>query len=292
MHKRKLFFLLPIFLLIQCKQNSSDNFDDKKSSYSLKSIEKIEVQYSFFDGNKKNIDSFRNTFNPQQFSILLAVNRIDSTHFKTVDTLIIPNNFEAQLTQYSPFPVSLPFLSEVKKIIFFSYSTQSFAVYNSGSLAHWGPTNMGSKKYPTPVGMYYANWKAEETKSTFNDEWILKWNVNLENKEGIGWHQYTMPGFPASHSCLRLLESDAKYLYDWVDEWVLLDEENVLSKGTPVIVFGTYPYGKRKPWMALINNHHSLDISEEILSKEVSPYLKELSKWELKKDSINSVTKN
>jgi hypothetical protein len=49
------------------------------------------------------------------------------------------------------------------------------------------------------------------------------------------------------------------------------------------MVFGTYPYGKRKPWMALINNSHSLDISEETLSKEVSPYLKELSKWELKR---------
>jgi hypothetical protein len=223
MHKRKLYFLLPIFLLIQCKQNSFDKFDDKKSSDSLKSIEKIEVRYSFFVGNKKNIDSFRNTFNPQQFSILLALNRIDSTHFNTVDTLLIPNNFEAQLTQYSPFPVSLPFLSGVKKIIFFSYTTQSFAIYNSGVLAHWGPTNMGSKKYPTPLGMYYANWKAEETKSTFNDEWILKWNVNLENKEGIGWHQYTLPGFPASHSCLRLL-ADAKmqiFMIGWMNGYYL-----------------------------------------------------------------------
>jgi hypothetical protein len=30
----------------------------------------------------------------------------------------------------------------------------------------------------------------------------LRWNFNIENKLGVGWH--SLPGYPASHSCLRL----------------------------------------------------------------------------------------
>ena len=84
--------------------------------------------------------------------------------------------------------------------------------------------------------MYFTNWKAEQTTSTFNDEWDLKWNFNIENKEGIGFHQYALPGYPASHSCLRLKEADAKYLYTFADQWELKGTDDIKAKGTPVIV--------------------------------------------------------
>jgi hypothetical protein len=29
---------------------------------------------------------------------------------------------------------------------------------------------------------FFTNWKAEETTSTFDDEWDLRWNFNIENK--------------------------------------------------------------------------------------------------------------
>ncbi len=91
-------------------------------------------------------------------------------------------------------------MKNIDKIIFFSYPTQVFATYENGDLVYTGPTNMGRKKDPTPTGLFYSNWKAEETTSTFNDEWDLKWNFNIENKLGVGWHQYSLPGYPASHS--------------------------------------------------------------------------------------------
>jgi len=281
-------FCLPLLLLFaQCHSGNENNIKDEKPKVE-KPKEPIEIKYSAFSIKKGRGDSIKKYYTPQQFSIILALNRIDSAHINSPDTLIIPDNFEAELIQYSPFPVSLSFLSEVKKIIFFSYSSQSFAVYNSGVLVHWGPTNMGSKKHPTPTGIYYANWKAEETKSSFDDEWILKWNVNLDNKEGVGWHQYTLPGFPASHSCLRLLEADAKFLYDWVDEWKLVDKENIETNGTPTVIFGAYPFGKPKPWLALLQNAHILDINEDLLKKEVAPFLADIKHWEQKRDSVNA----
>jgi hypothetical protein len=85
-----------------------------------------------------------------------------------------------------------------------------------------------SEKHKTPL--FFTNWKAEETTSTFDDEWDLRWNFNIENKLGVGWHQYSLPGYPASF----LLETSGKdqTLYEWADEWQLADSETVKVKGT------------------------------------------------------------
>lgn len=124
------------------------------------------------------------------------------------------------------------------------------------------------KKDPTPTGLFFTNWKAEKTTSTFNDEWELKWNFNIENKKGVGFHQYELPGYPASHSCLRLLEKDAKFLYTFADEWILKDKENVKVKGTPVVVFGSYNFDGPKPWLQLASDPKALNISESEIEKK------------------------
>ncbi|MBS1689821.1 MAG: L,D-transpeptidase, partial [Bacteroidetes bacterium] len=130
--------------------------------------------------------------------ILLAVNRTDSAHITELKSLIIPEKLNGNVNQYSPFPASAACLKDVRKIILFSYPAQYFGAYEYGQLVYTGQTNMGREKDTTPTGLFYTNWKAEETHSTFNDEWDLKWNFNIENKEGIGFHQYSLPGYPAS----------------------------------------------------------------------------------------------
>jgi len=205
--------------------------------------------------------------------IVLAANRTDKAGFFQMDSVIVPLDMNGDLAYYLPFPLEVPYLKDVNKIIYFSYPTQTFATYEKGILTYTGPTNMGRKKDPTPTGLFFANWKAEETTSTFNDEWDLRWNVNIENKEGVGWHQYSLPGYPASHSCLRLQENDARYLYEWVDQWVLGDKETVLLKGTPVIVFGSYNFDGPRPWLQLVANPHALDISEAEIETQTAAHL-------------------
>ena len=117
---------------------------------------------------------------------------------------------------------------------------------------------MGKKATPTKMGLTFTNWKKEIAISTVNSDWKLRWNFNLYNYLGIGWHQYDLPGHHASHSCVRLLEEDAYFMYNWADEWILKDRENVKVKGTPVIVFGSYPFDAPKPWYALVKNPKAL----------------------------------
>lgn len=213
-----------------------------------------------------------------QRSIVLAVNRTDSSHLAKMDSILVPDDLSGDLATYLPFPASVPGLDKVEKIIFFSYPSQTFAAYAYGELFYAGPTNMGRKADPTPVGLYFTNSKAEKTTSTFNDEWDLYWNFNIENKKGIGFHQYELPGYPASHSCLRLLETDAKFLYNWAEQWILKEDETILAKGTPVIVFGSYPFDGAKPWVQLLSNPHALNITATSLQQTATPYLKTILK--------------
>lgn len=218
--------------------------------------------------------------------IVAAVNRTDSTHLVHMDSVIVPNDLSGNLPAYLPFPLAVPYLDAVEKIIFFSYPSQTFAAYEHGVQVYTGPVNMGRKSKPTPEGIYYTNWKARHTVSTVNDEWDLYWNFNIQNRQGIGWHQYSLPGYPASHSCLRLQEADARYLYKWANQWTLSSNDTIVLKGTPVIVFGKYPFGKRRPWWLLVNNADTLQIAPNELQELVAPHYDEIIYWQSKRDSV------
>jgi lipoprotein-anchoring transpeptidase ErfK/SrfK len=216
---------------------------------------------------------YSNTPNATTMNIVTAVNRTDAANLKSLDSILVPSALSGDIGYYLHFPMQVPALTEIDKIIFFNYSTQTFAAYEYGELLYSGPTSMGRKAHPTPVGLYFCNWKAEKTISTFNDEWELKSNFNIENDAGIGFHQYALPGYPASHSCLRLRETDAKLLYNWAEQWKLNKKEEVLYKGTPVIIFGIYPFDGPKPWMILTTNPAALDQTSAGIEQVLQPYL-------------------
>ena len=236
--------------------------------------------------SKDSIKKYLKTADTNNIKIISGINRADVKFLKRFDTIVVPSNLNLEPKSYFPFPYEAPFLTSVKKIIFFSYPTQSFAAYENGKLIYTGPTSMGRKADLTPTGLYYTNWKAEETKSTFNDEWELKWNFNIENKLGVGFHQYEMPGYPASHSCLRLTEKDAKLLYEWADQWTIKGTDNILAYGTPVVVFGAYPFGNSRPWIALSKNSTALNISTADLKNLTNLYLPDIMLKQEKKDKI------
>lgn len=219
---------------------------------------------------------FYKTFTKEQQYTIAALNRIDTDHINGRDTLVVPNEFKSAFIDYTPFPRKLDNLTEVPKIVIFSYPIQAYAVYEKGNLVKWGPTNMGKKSAQTPRGLFFTNWKGRKVRSTVDDEWILNWNFNISNSGGVGWHQYALPGYPASHSCLRLLDADAQWLYNWADQWVLADKNTLKVKGTPVIVFGDYTFGVKGIWHKLVEDPGITDISKNKLEEIVEPYLAEI----------------
>ncbi len=243
-----------------------------------------DITYSYFRFKDSGKARMRD-YTPEQKKIIYTLNRADGGHLASVDTVIFPNKFPADVREISPFPQEIPALREVKKMVLFSYPIQAFAAYENGVLTKWGPSSMGRKTKQTPEGLYFANWKAKETTSTVDDAWKLKWNFNIQNKEGIGWHQYALPGYPASHSCLRLLETDAQWLYDWADMWVL-QKDQLAAQGTPTLVFGQYPWGGRRPWRNLLDNPHANDIPVSEIEALVQPHLQNILEKQQQREGV------
>ncbi|WP_218917184.1 L,D-transpeptidase [Niabella ginsenosidivorans] len=242
------------------------------------------LTYSFI--KKKVWQSMKDSFpGAAHLDILTAINRTDSAHIRNLDSILVPSDYSLPLTAYLPFPTEAGFLSDVHKIIVFSIPAQAFAAYENGKLVWTGQTNSGRKTKPTPPRLYFTNWKARQTISTVSDEWKLKWNFNIHNTWGIGFHEYGLPGYPASHSCMRLQEKDAKFLYYWADQWILKGNQ-LLACGTPVVVYGTYPFSQPRPWFRLADDPSALTISAGLLKNQVAPYIPEIIKRQQQRDSV------
>ena len=294
--------VLIISIAIQCEKEKSQSQNieiNKKDSLALvkkdsliqDSIKKNTIIYRSFIFPSKKKDSamalFNKEFSKDEQSVILAINRLDLKNKWRADTLMIPDKIDETLMSYSPFPRTLEQLKEVKKIVFFSYPIQAFASYENGKLVKWGPTSLGSKNAQTKRGLMFANWKKELATSTVDSSWKLPYNFNVHNTLGIGWHQYDLPGYPASHSCLRLTVDDAKFLYNWADQWILnKGGATVKANGTPVIVFGDYKWGGKKPWKNLSTDAKANDISVEEMDKIIEPDLAKILEEQTKREKV------
>lgn len=223
---------------------------------------------------------------PDSLRVILYLNRADRKHLLRMDTVVLPSPFHVNTLLYTPFPDSIPSISTVHKILYFSYYLQAFAAYQKGRLIRWGPVSMGKASTPTPTGLMHTNWRSKRTVSTVNSDWIMNWYFNLDNKLGVSMHEYDLPGYPASHACMRLLKEDALWLYQWSESWILENPFQIKAYGTPVLVFGTYPFGELKPWLRLNANGTLLSFSNTFMDSITLPYYPLILNRQNTRDSV------
>jgi lipoprotein-anchoring transpeptidase ErfK/SrfK len=216
----------------------------------------------------------------------LALNRIDDKHLFQGMTVVIPNSFD-HAEDFAFMPTSIETANTIPKLVIISQRTQAFGFYENGALVRSGPVSSGKQSTPTPSRLYFANWKGKEVVSTFSDEWILKWNFNVANFEGIGLHHYAMPGYPASHSCVRFYIEDAEFLYNWGDQWILdADGQTKLASGTPVIIYGSYNFSKAAPWKRLPTDPKAVTITEKELNELITKNMETIQKEQTKREQV------
>lgn len=203
----------------------------------------------------------------------LAINRIDDKNLTIGMSLIVPISFDdPSIWEFMPSVISNA--QNIPKLIIVSQRTQAFGFYENGKLVRSGPVSTGKKTTQTPSGLYFTNWKGKEVISTFSDEWTLKWNFNIENNMGISLHEYALPGFPASHSCVRMYERDAMWLYDWADNWIVSSNgQTKLANGTPVIIYGNYDFNNIAPWKRLVTEPTATKVPESEIENVLSDNL-------------------
>ena len=209
------------------------------------------------------LDSFKNKYSDADQKIIYAINRIEEGRVRAGNAIVIPDTLLMDLLSYAPFPKKLELLNDIPKTVLISQRVQGFALYENGKLIKWGPISSGKQSTPTPNGLHYGNYKAREKVSTVDDEWLLPFYFNFMNFEGVGVHQYALPGYPASHACVRLYMEDATFIYDWAKQWELTSNGRYVHKnGTPFMVFGEYDYKADSPWIQLATNNMANELLE------------------------------
>jgi lipoprotein-anchoring transpeptidase ErfK/SrfK len=194
----------------------------------------------------------RAAFTAEQLGVLEKLNRVDVAHMDRLPSLVVPQSWLYRETDYSPLPLATAWATAHGKALIVHQPSQAFGAFAAGQLIRWGPVSTGREGHPTPSGFFHLNWKSQGRPSTIDPDWFMPWYFNFHNTRGLAFHEYALPGRPASHACIRLLERDARWLYDWGEEWVL-DERGwkVRERGTPVWIVGQYDFDAPPPWRSL-----------------------------------------
>jgi hypothetical protein len=190
-------------------------------------------------------------YTPAQLGILEKLNRRDLAQLARLDAVVAPDVWTDDELIYSPLPLEWSWALGHPKAIVVHQPAQVFGAYEYGRLVRWGPVSSGRQESSTPSGVFSLTWKARTRRSTDNAEWILNWYFNFLNARGISFHEFELPGRPASHACVRLLARDAQWLYEWGEQWrISANGREVLQRGTPIAIVGEYAFGSPAPWLS------------------------------------------
>lgn len=247
--------------------NNKENVSSEDSIIQMKEeikVPKMIVNYRLDSlVNTSQIDSFQNKYNQEEKKIIFALNRIDYGRLRVGSKLVIPDTLVIDLMKYSPFPENLEILDSIPKTILIAQRIQGFALYEKGKLIKWGPVSSGKRSTPTPNGLHYTNYKAKLKISTVDGAWKMPYYFNFMNFYGVGIHEYSLPGYPASHACVRIYQEDARFIYDWAQQWKLdKSGQKIIKNGTPFMVYGEYDYKNPYPWQKLANDKTANDLNE------------------------------
>jgi hypothetical protein len=191
-------------------------------------------------------------YTPSQVSLLEKLNRADRKHLERLPVLVVPEFWVEDELAYSVLPTQYAPAEASSTFLIVYIPGQVFGAYEFGRLVRWGPISSGGRRDQTPSGLFALNWRSIGRASTVDPDWFMPWYFNFGNLEGLAFHSYALPGQPASHGCIRLLERDARWLHEWGEPWVLdPGRTRVLSRGTPVFIVGRYDFAAAPPWRSV-----------------------------------------
>lgn len=101
--------------------------------------------------------------------------------------------------------------SEVEHRVVVSLSGQNAELYKDGQLVDKTKVSTGRKGYSTPAGSFVITNKHSSWTSTIYHV-AMPWFMRL-NCGSIGLHAGNIPGYPASHGCIRLPYAKAKAFF-------------------------------------------------------------------------------
>lgn len=99
-------------------------------------------------------------------------------------------------------------------IINISIEQQKIRVYDSNGLFAEGPVSTGTKTHPTPMGVFSIIQKHKMHHSNIYSGAPMPYMQRI-TWSGVAMHQGVLPGYPASHGCIRLPMAFAQKMWVW-----------------------------------------------------------------------------
>ena len=98
-------------------------------------------------------------------------------------------------------------------LIVVSIPSQKMFVFRRGELWDTSAVSTGKRGHETPTGVFPILQKKVEHRSNLYDDAPMPYMQRL-TWDGVALHAGRVPGYPASHGCIRLPKAFAKRLYE------------------------------------------------------------------------------
>ena len=236
---------LEVVIAICCTMLAASAFESVSARAQREADYRIEARVG-------RVESLRGSFSDAQLSLLEKLNRADLEHLAQLPEVVVPVSWREDELSYSVLPLQYSSSEAWPTFLVVYLPGQVFGAYEFGDLVRWGPVSTGGRNSPTSAGRFALNWRSTGRASTVDPDWFMRWYFNFGNREGLAFHEYSLPGYPASHGCIRLLERDARWLFGWGQGWVVdSGRTRVVAPGTPVLILGRYDFDAPPPWRSL-----------------------------------------
>lgn len=162
------------------------------------------------------------------WKMAVKINRISPERIKAGMKLKVPYDWNIA-EQNAPVPRELPGMKG--KLIFIDLHEQVFGAYENGILILWGPISSSAERVEcgwahekklkciTPTGNFSVLGKDRDRISNKypppHGGASMKYAVRFHEDYWI--HAGALPGHPDSHGCVRVLNEDAQWLFQWTN---------------------------------------------------------------------------
>lgn len=189
----------------------------------------------------KKADSFFKLFKTNWIYVA-RFNRMDENHLIAGQKIKVPDNLETAKT-YEPMPFFIEERKHFAKYILIDLGEQWLGAYENGSLLFSAPISSGRKKClparsadkdektkkikscETPEGNFIISAIHQDHYSSLykdaeeNNIPMPYAAMFLIDEKGVAYwlHGGDLPGYPASHGCVRLIKKDAEKLCGWIN---------------------------------------------------------------------------